>query len=301
MTGRNIGDLLAARRVTWGWFDGGFEPTSTVNGTPVCASRHTSITGVTAMDYRGGDDPFQYYASTANPHHLRPTIPAMIGHSDQANHQYDLSDFWTAADAGLLPAVSFLRAPTYEQGHPGSSDPLDEQHFLVTTINQLETLRSWRSTAVVITWDESDGWYDHVMPPIVNGSQSAQDVLTGPGRCGTDAPLGGLPDRCGYGPRIPELVISPYARADFVSHALSAQSSITRFIEDNWELGRIGGRSFDIRSGTIAAMFDFDHAASHQPGGFSLIRAVANPSLHHPRRADEAPDGGRHPGRDRPR
>ena len=72
MTGQNIGDLLDARQVTWGWFDGGFKPTSTVNGTPVCASRHTSITGVTTTDYSGGDDPFQYYASTGNPYHLPP-------------------------------------------------------------------------------------------------------------------------------------------------------------------------------------------------------------------------------------
>ncbi len=113
MTGQNIGDLLDARQVTWGWFDGGFKPTSTVNGTPVCASRHTSITGVTTTDYSGGDDPFQYYASTGNPYHLPPATPAMIGHSDQANHQYDLSDFWTAADAASCPLCrSSVRPPT---------------------------------------------------------------------------------------------------------------------------------------------------------------------------------------------
>ncbi len=262
MTGRNIGDLLNAKHVTWGWFAGGFRPTSTVNGTPVCGSRHTAVTGVETADYSGGDDPFQFYASTGNPNHFPPSTPTMIGHSDQANHQYDLSDFWTAADAGKLPAVSFLRAPTYEQGHPRTSDPLDEQDFLVSTINHLQTLRSWRSTAVVITCDESDGWYDHVMPPILNDSQSAQDDLTGPGICGTAAPLDGFQDRCGYGPRIPELVISPYSRVNFVSHALSAQSSIIRFVEKNWELGNIGGGSFDTRSGSIAAMFNFHHAAA---------------------------------------
>jgi len=262
MTGRNIGDLLNAKHVTWGWFDGGFRPTSTVNGSPVCGSRHTSVTGVETADFSGGDDPFQFYASTGNPLHFPPSMSVMIGHSDQANHQYDLSDFWTAADAGKLPAVSFLRAPTYEQGHPRNSDPLDEQNFLVSTINHLQTLRSWRSTAVIITCDESDGWYDHVMPPIVNDSQSVQDDRTGPGFCGAQAPLDGFQDRCGYGPRIPELVISPYSRVNFISHALSAQSSIIRFIEKNWKLGHIGGGSFDTRSGTIAAMFNFHHAAA---------------------------------------
>ena len=55
----------------------------------------------------------------------------MIGHTDQANHQYDLTDFDTALAAGNLPAVSFLKAAAYQDGHAGYSDPLDEQRFLV--------------------------------------------------------------------------------------------------------------------------------------------------------------------------
>ena len=63
---------------------------------------------------------------------------------------------------------------------------------------------SWHSTAVVIMYDDSDGAYDHVMPPIVNDSQTVDDALTGPGQCGTKAPiLGGYQGRCGYGPRLP--------------------------------------------------------------------------------------------------
>jgi phospholipase C len=260
MTGRNIGDLLNAQGVTWGWFTGGFKPTAVVNGTAVCGSTHDNIGGVAQNDYfNGEDDPFQYYPSTNNAHHLPPSNPAMVGSSDQANHQYDLSDFWTAATAGRMPAVSFLRAPSYQQGHPGYSDPLDEQHFLIDTINRLQKLPSWRSTAVIITWDESDGWYDHVMPPIVNPSNDpGHDVLAGPGMCGTPQP-GAYLDRCGYGPRIPLLVISPYSRQNFVDHDLTAQSSIIAFIEDNWGLGRIGDQSLDARSGTLDAMFDFGH------------------------------------------
>jgi len=56
--------------------------------------------------------------------------------------------------------VSFLKAAAYQDGHAGYSDPLDEQHFLVDTINHLERLPSWKSTAVVIAYDDSDGWYD---------------------------------------------------------------------------------------------------------------------------------------------
>ncbi len=74
-------------------------------------------------------NPFQHYGSTANPKHLPPSSAGAIGTTDTANHQYDLSDFWAALDAGNMPAVSFLKAPGYEDGHAGYSDPLDEQHF----------------------------------------------------------------------------------------------------------------------------------------------------------------------------
>ena len=63
-----------------------------------------------------------------------------------------------------MPAVSFLKAAEYQDGHPGYSDPLDEQNFLVNTINQIEQSKFWSSTAIVITYDDSDGWYDHQKP-----------------------------------------------------------------------------------------------------------------------------------------
>ena len=183
-----MGELLNRHDVTWGWFQGGFKPTSRSGGKAVCGSSHANIGGVTVSDYSAHHEPFQYYKATANPHHLPPSSVAMIGHTDQANHQYDLSDFWAAADHGNLPAVSFLKPAKYQDGHADYSDPLDEQHFIVNTINRLERLPTWRSTAIVIAYDDSDGWYDHVMPPIVSQSNDpANDALTGPGHCGTAA------------------------------------------------------------------------------------------------------------------
>src|SRR5262249_15766925 len=155
--------LLNQENVTWGWFQGGFKPSSVVNGVAVCATAHKNVAGATVTDYIPHHEPFQYYTSTANPHHLPPSSVAMIAHTDQANHQYDLSDFWDAADSGNLPAVSFLKAAAYQDGHAAYSDPLDEQTFLVNTINHLEQLPEWKSTAVIIAYDDSDGWYDHVM------------------------------------------------------------------------------------------------------------------------------------------
>jgi phospholipase C len=256
MTGKNVGDLLNAKGITWGWFQGGFKPTSVVSGKAVCGATQLNIGGISIGSYNPHHEPFQYYEQTANPHHLPPTSLAMIGRQDQANHQYDLEDFWAAVHSGHMPAVSYLKAPNAQDGHAGYSDPLDEQQFIVETINALERTPEWASTAVIIAYDDSDGWYDHVMGPIVTQSDDpAYDGLTD-GACGVAAP-GAYLDRCGYGPRLPLLVVSPWARENFVDHAITDQSSILRFVEDNWNLGRIGDQSFDAKAGTLANMFDF--------------------------------------------
>jgi len=258
-TGKNIGNLLNAAGLTWGWFAEGFAPTQfNPDGTVVCGLTANSDSGpILVYD---DPDPFDYYQSTSNPHHKPPTSVKMIGATDQANHQYGFDDFWSAADNGNMPAVSFLRGSEVTDGHPGYSDPLAEQRYLVTVLDRLQRLPEWRSTVVFITWDETDGWYDHVMPPIVNQSQDpAHDALLGGNSCGTKTPLNGHQDRCGYGPRIPLLIISPFAKQNFVLHGLLDASSLIRFIEDNWNLGRIGGGSFDSLAGSLINAFDFKH------------------------------------------
>jgi phospholipase C len=324
LTGKNIGDELNAAGVSWGWFQGGFRPstsytdalaatghsgqaTSTFvpdefsgqfNQAPaanqgICNTVHAigpaeNGTGQFGFkdDYIPHHEPFEYYASTSNPHHL--TIPtgtdgqdtpaglASIGtdtqHSsptgapqfDTPNHQYDMSDFDQLVSAvdrhalpnSALPAVSFLKAPGIDDGHAQYSDPLDEQHFLATEINALMRTPDWAHTAVVISYDDSDGWYDHVYSGVHNPSHSVADALTGTGQCGSGTPLAGEQARCGYGPRLPLVVISPWAKFDYVDHTLTDQSSITRFIEDNWGVPRIPG-SYDSIAGSLNNMFDF--------------------------------------------
>jgi phospholipase C len=258
LKGKNIGNLLNAKGVTWGWFQGGFTPSSVTNGIAACATKTNRLDGTPETAYSAHHNPFEYYATTANIHHTPPASTAEIGHNGAANHIYDLSQFFVALAAGNLPSVSYLKANRAQDGHPGNSSPLDEQDFIVTTINALQASPFWGSTAVIITWDDSDGWYDHVIGPIVNQSTSTADALTGAGACGIGANTpGGSQSRCGYGPRIPFLVISPYARQNFVDHTLIDQSSVVRFIEDNWNLGRIGPGSFDQIAGPITNMFDF--------------------------------------------
>jgi phospholipase C len=288
MTGKNVGDLLNAKNISWGWFQGGFDLTAiNANGTTGCTRSSTSPTvGSNVTDYSPHHQPFQYYPSTRNLGHTRPTSVASIGTSFDggANHQYDTNDFVAAVQAGNFPSVSFLKAPAIQDAHPSNSDPLDEQTFVVNMINLLQKSPEWSSTAVILAYDDSDGWYDHVNM-IINPSASAQDQFSGPQKC---IPLAGTPGalstpllglngqpvqgRCGYGPRQPLLVISPFAKPNFVDHTLTDQSSILRFIEDNWLNGqRIGQGSFDAIAGSINNMFDFTQTPNP--------KLVLNPTL----------------------
>jgi hypothetical protein len=179
-----------------------------------------------------------------------------IGHDTQSfkngtpqfntpNHQYDTSDFdqLVAAinahrlPAAALPGVSFLKAPGFEDGHGAYSDPADEQQFVTREIDALMHTPDWSSTAVLINYDDSDGWYDHQFAGVQNPSQSPADNLTnttfsGPtsGLCQSDkgdrTSLAGQQARCGFGPRLPMILVSPFARSNSVDHNLSDQASI---------------------------------------------------------------------------
>jgi len=275
MTSKNIGDLLNGANIPWGSFVGGFNlQTINANGTTGCSrSTVAQVTG-TQKDYVPHHIWFQYYASTANPTHARPTSTKAIGYTlvpgtkkvDPANHGYDLADFFTAVGSGNYPAVSFIKMQSYQDSHPGNSDPLDEQTGLVNLVNFLQQQPDWDSTAIILAYDDSDGWYDHAFASTTSPSFSSQDALNGAGLCGAvgatePAGVNGLPvaGRCGPGTRMPFMVISPYAKKNYVSHVLISQASIPQFIEDNWlNSQRIGQGSADATTGSIADMFNFN-------------------------------------------
>ncbi|GAB3926771.1 phospholipase C [Microlunatus endophyticus] len=352
-SGHTVGDLLNKKGISWGWFEGGFAPTTkytgpsqtgstygptNVTGRAVCGATSnvgTAIGGTgqygTKADYIPHHEPFQYYESTANPHHLAPTSLSVVGKDtqhytngkpdfDTANHQYDMSTFdnlVSAISAGTmspdsLPAVSYLKAPGYQDAHASYSDPLDEQQFVAKEINALEKSPDWSSTAIVLAYDDSDGWYDHQSAEISNPSSTVADVLNGQNECQvgdpshpssqsqhgkttqhgktarhgrTAQPLAGEEGRCGPGPRQPLLVISPYAKSNYVAHNQTQQSSIVKFIEDNWGLGRIKG-STDSIAGSIDPLFDF---SSHKLNA----KLILNPTTG--AKVSSTPAGGHHP------
>ena len=285
----NIGDLLNAANIQWGSFVGGFNlQTQNLNGTTGCPgvnsqgvlasnpgrSSVSPVTGRTVTDYVPHHIWFQYYQSTSNPNHLRPDSVKSIGFTDvpgknkvdPANHAYDLDDFFTSVGQGNYPAVSFIKMQAFQDAHPGNSNPLDEQTGVVKLMNFLQEQSDWDSTAVIIAYDDSDGWADHVFAKTTQPSFSAQDALNGAGVCGVAGnpePLGigggMVAGRCGPGTRQPFLVISPYAKKNYVSHVQISQASIPQFIEDNWLNGtRLGKGSFDATAGSIVDLFNFN-------------------------------------------
>ncbi|HEV2592482.1 MAG TPA: alkaline phosphatase family protein [Gaiellaceae bacterium] len=315
--GKNIGDELNAAGLSWGWFEGGFTPsisyTAALNAIGVTQGTstfvpdqfktagfqtqvaHSSNQGICDSvhpvgialggtgqygykdDYIPHHEPFQYYASTANPHHLAPASLNAIGTDtqtyangvpqfDTANHNYDTSDFdqlLSAITAGqlpasALPAVSFLKAPGYQDGHAAYSDPADEQAFVTREIDALMKSPDWSSTVVLINYDDSDGWYDHAYPGVQNPSTTVADS----GCTASIEPLAGEQGRCGFGPRLPMIAISPFAKRNFVDHSLSDQASIINFVEYNWRLPAIAGSADHIlrkkpKEFDLENLFDF--------------------------------------------
>jgi phospholipase C len=281
LTGRNIGDLLSASGVTWGFFAEGFDTTVVnSNGTSGCRRSHKStITKQTRRDYTSYEDPFQFYASTANPKHARPASIPLIGHDTDGatHHQYDLHDFFDAVKAGNFPAVSFLKAAAYRDGHA----------VVVQVVNAIEQTPEWSHTAIFLTYDDSDGWYDHVSL-VFNGSATRFDAFSSQGKCvdpaaslpGVEPETGHAQGRCGFGPRLPFLLISPWAKSNYVSHTVADQTSILRFIEDNFlQQQRIGQGSFDALSGSLGDMFDF--AAQTVPNGAVVLLDPATGQVTH--------------------
>lgn len=288
MSGKNIGDRLNSAGVSWGWFQGGFTPDTPYTGDGTyaqCTTAHANVGGGTSVDYSPHHNPFEYYKSTANPHHVAPKSPSEVGHNGPANHQYDLSVFNKSLKSGNMPAVSFLKAPSYQDGHAGYSDPTDEQHFLVSEINAIQQSPEWKDTAIVVTYDDSDGWYDHHVSTIRTGARDAS--LNEPMCTKVKEPVthsGAQDDRCGPGPRLPFLVISPYSKVNSVSHQPLEQASVIKFVEQNWKLPQLGNGSFDARAKSFSSLLSFGKPKAstvllHKDGSVAKV----TPPRHHPR------------------
>ena len=255
--------MLNAKGITWGWFQGGFAPTgTTASGAPVCGASHTNIGGVSVADYSPHHNPFEYYASTANPNHTPPASLAEVGPRRPGQPRVRPELVLQGASDQREPAGGELpqgrRVPGRARGllRPDRRAELPGQH-------------DQRDRAVQVLAQHRD--HDHLrrLGRLVRPRHAADhQLLRRPGARRAERPrglrarppLGGIQDRCGYGQRLPFLVISPYARTNYVSSTIADQTSILAFIEDNWLGGqRIAGTSFDNLAGSLNDMFSWDH------------------------------------------
>lgn len=249
----NLGEEASAHGVSWAWFQGGFGS---------CTAGQTS-------GYSAHHDPFQYFTSTADLTHRWARDPRM-DYPQPDRHQRDL-DVLNAALAGTpidgtvpeLPAISWVKAPTADDGHPAYSGPGGDGRFLADLYSRLRSSSYWKDTALVVAFDETGGWWDHVAPPDLGGHfatwVSGQPNLTGCQYAGDGQPCG----EAGLGPRMPVLVISPFARQGFVDHDQLDTSSLVKWVEWNHRLPALGvWGDRDQTAGSLAGAFRFGEEAS---------------------------------------
>jgi phospholipase C len=137
----------------------------------------------------------------------------------------------TDINKGDLRSVSWVCPDNTESDHP--AEPIGPaQNFLVSMINAVMRSKYWASTAIFVTWDDWGGFYDHVSPPVV--------------------------DQYGLGPRVPLIVISPFAIPGYISHEQGEFSSLALFIEKNWSLPSLGQRDALSTTSDLSDFFDFD-------------------------------------------
>ena len=156
--------------------------------------------------------------------------------------------------AGHLPHVTFLD-PNYET--TSQENPQDIQlgeRFIAEVVQALMHARTWKHTALFITYDEHGGYYDHVPPPAAIAPDSIAPLLTP-----DDVPAAF--DR--YGFRVPLVVVSPWARARYVSRVTQDHTSITAFIERKWNLPAMTFR--DANAHPMTDYFDFRKPAFLTP------------------------------------
>ena len=189
----NVGDQLTQKNISWQWLAESY--------------------GTCGL-YVPTENPFQYFTST-----------------QQSVHLQDYLTFSAQIQSGNAPAVTFIQPAPNHSMHPGAGSVTVAAGWLDTLIHNVQNSSIWPETAIVVIWDSSGGWYDHVPPPAI--------------------------DSQGAGPRVPLLVISPLAKRNYISHVQMDDTSILKFIQWNWQLPSLNSRNSDPRLGDLRDMFAF--------------------------------------------
>ncbi len=200
--GVTIGDRLSEKGVSWAWYSGGWDD---------------ALAGKPDASFQFHHQPLAYFKQFGD------------GTPGRQEHLKDEADMLAAIADGSLPAVAFWKPIGAENEHPGYADVASGDHKVASALKSLEQSPLWASTAVIITYDENGGFWDHVAPPKIDG--------------------------WGPGSRVPTLIVSPFAKKGFVDHTQYDTTSILRFIEHRFDLQPVGTR--DAAASDLTNAFEF--------------------------------------------
>jgi phospholipase C len=172
-------------------------------------------------------------------------INRFLDNPELAGHIVDLTEYYTDLRNNTLPAVSFI-VPSGSSEHPPSSLQTG-QRFVRTLVQELMRSQAWDTSAFMLLYDDWGGWYDHVAPPQV--------------------------DEYGFGPRVPGILVSPYARKGYIDHTELDFTSILKFIQKNWGVASLSDR--DARANNFLGAFSF--AQPPRPATFFGMERTTTP------------------------
>jgi len=197
-----IGDRLSEKGLAWAWYSGGWNDAVAGHPSPLFQFHHQA---------------FAYFANFAD------------GTLGRKEHLKDESDFLDAVNAGVLPAVAFVKPLGDNNEHPGYATLAQGQQHVADLVAAIQASPAWKNTAIFITYDENGGRWDHVAPPVE--------------------------DRWGPGSRIPTLLISPFAKKGVVEHGTYDTTALLGLIETRWNLEPLTDR--EAKAGNLLNAFQF--------------------------------------------
>ena len=220
-TAKTIGDTLSAKGVNWVWYSGAWRA-ALADGTQAPSAARTVIYNNAggAANFQAHHQPFNYFAR------FDPTT--VSGQTERAAHLKDYADLQSDIAAGTLPPVVFYKPQGSLNQHPGYTDVMSGDAHIAELVTQLQASPQWKNMAIIVTYDENGGFWDHAAPPKA--------------------------DRWGPGTRIPTIIISPYARKGHVDSTPSDTTSIIKFITRRFGLEPLPGARAQM--GDLSSAFD---------------------------------------------
>lgn len=221
-TAKTIGDTLSAKGVSWAWYAGAWNQ-AVADGRQDPQARRAIIYNrdPDSPNFQPHHQPLNFFASFAP------------GTAARAQHLKDGDELMQAIEQGTLPQVAFYKPPGRLTQHPAYTDIQSGDLHIADLLERLRNSPQWKHMAVIVTYDENGGYWDHVPPP------------SGPG----------WGDRWGPGTRVPAIIVSPFARRGFVDHTPSDTTSILKFISKRFELEALPGVRTNM--GDLTSAFDF--------------------------------------------